>query len=132
MADQLGHTDPALTLRVYAHVLRDDEVDLSFADFAGADSGSKRLYPAPTFNDDASESRNYLKDLAPPAGLEPATHDLGNWAVYPQGVVGAFWAHASWQSVANRVLAGPERSYKGSDRPSNRRRSSASATTSRG
>ena len=78
VADQLGHADPALTLRVYAHVLRDDEVDLSFADFAGANTGSKRLYPAPTFEDDAGESRNYLKTLAPPAGIEPATRGLGN------------------------------------------------------
>ncbi len=74
MADQLGHSDPALTLRVYAHVLPEEELDLSFADFGG----SERLYPAPAFSDDTSESRNYLKPLAPPAGLEPATHGLGN------------------------------------------------------
>ena len=50
--------------------------------------------------------------LAPPAGLEPATHGLGNWAGYPRGALGAFWAHPAWQSVANRVLAGPSGSYK--------------------
>ena len=43
VADQLGHADPALTPRVYSHVLRDDEVDLSFADFAAAETGSKSL-----------------------------------------------------------------------------------------
>ena len=43
VADQLGHADPALTLRVYAHVIPNDEQDLSFLDF----DGSGRLYPAP-------------------------------------------------------------------------------------
>ena len=33
VADQLGHADPALTLRVYAHAIREEEHDLSFADF---------------------------------------------------------------------------------------------------
>lgn len=32
VADQLGHADPALTLRVYAHRLPEEEEDLSFAD----------------------------------------------------------------------------------------------------
>jgi hypothetical protein len=30
---RLGHADPALTLRVYAHAMRGDETDLSFAEF---------------------------------------------------------------------------------------------------
>ena len=29
VADQLGHADPALTMRVYAHALREEETDLS-------------------------------------------------------------------------------------------------------
>ena len=33
VADQLGHADPALTLRVYAHAMLEGEVDLSFAEF---------------------------------------------------------------------------------------------------
>ena len=33
VADQLGHADPALTLRVYAHAMPEDEADVSFADF---------------------------------------------------------------------------------------------------
>ncbi len=33
VADQLGHADPALTLRVYAHAIREAEPDLSFVDF---------------------------------------------------------------------------------------------------
>jgi hypothetical protein len=35
VADQLGHADPALTLRVYAHAMREEEIDLSFAEFDG-------------------------------------------------------------------------------------------------
>ena len=33
IAEQLGHSDPAITLRIYAHVLPDEAVDLSFLDF---------------------------------------------------------------------------------------------------
>jgi integrase len=43
VADVLGHADPALTLRVYAHALRAEEADLSFADFGGPG----RPYTAP-------------------------------------------------------------------------------------
>ncbi len=57
VADQLGHSDPALTLRVYAHVLPEEELDLSFAYFGG----SERLYPAPGLGDDDSESRSVPK-----------------------------------------------------------------------
>jgi len=35
VAEQLGHASPELTLRVYAHVLREEETDLSFLDFVG-------------------------------------------------------------------------------------------------
>ncbi|HME70608.1 MAG TPA: tyrosine-type recombinase/integrase, partial [Myxococcota bacterium] len=36
VAEQLGHSDPALTLRVYAHALRATEADLGFVDFGSA------------------------------------------------------------------------------------------------
>ena len=35
VASQLGHANPELTLRVYAHALREEETDLSFLDFGG-------------------------------------------------------------------------------------------------
>jgi integrase len=35
VAGQLGHTSAELTLRVYAHALREEETDLSFLDFGG-------------------------------------------------------------------------------------------------
>ncbi len=44
VAEQLGHADPALTLRIYAHVIPDEEPDLSFLDFGG---GPGRPYTAP-------------------------------------------------------------------------------------
>ncbi len=37
VADQLGHADPALTLRVYAHAMPQQETDLSFAEFGSTD-----------------------------------------------------------------------------------------------
>ncbi len=35
VASQLGHASPELTLRVYAHAMREEEADLSFLDFGG-------------------------------------------------------------------------------------------------
>ena len=51
VADVLGHADPSLTLRVYAHALREEETDLSLADF-GHDTmrephAPERPYAAP-------------------------------------------------------------------------------------
>jgi hypothetical protein len=36
VAQQLGHQDPAFTLRVYAHAMREEETDLSFAEALGS------------------------------------------------------------------------------------------------
>ena len=47
VAAQLGHADPALTLRVYAHALREEESDLGFADFGTALDTSGRPQTAP-------------------------------------------------------------------------------------
>jgi len=69
VADQLGHSDPALTLRVYAHAMCDEETDLSFADFCGP----RRPYTAPGVNEKSEEARNQLKRLARREGLEPPT-----------------------------------------------------------
>ena len=66
VADQLGHADPALTLRVYAHAMREEETDLSFAEF----DGSKRLYPAPASDAGESESDNPLIQMARREGFD--------------------------------------------------------------
>ena len=44
VADQLGHADPALTLRTYAHVIPEAETDLSFLTFGAP----RRPYTAPS------------------------------------------------------------------------------------
>jgi integrase len=69
VADQLGHADPALTLRVYAHAMREEETDLSFAEFGG----SKRLYPAPASEAEELESDNPVIPMARREGFEPPT-----------------------------------------------------------
>ncbi len=69
VADQLGHADPALTLRVYAHAMRNEETDLSFAEFGDP----KRPYTAPTFEDEFSEDANYAESMARREGFEPPT-----------------------------------------------------------
>ena len=69
VADQLGHSEPALTLRVYAHAMRDEETDLSFAEFGG----SERLYPAPTQSGEPRQARNRAESMARREGLEPPT-----------------------------------------------------------
>jgi hypothetical protein len=83
-ADQLGHSNPELTLRVYAHAMPVDEIDLAFADFGGANSGAKRLYPAPGSEGDSTNNnapgtsrRGRTGSLERETGLEPATLSLG-------------------------------------------------------
>ncbi len=44
VSDQLGHSDPAFTLRTYTHVLHQAETDLSFVDFSTF-AGSTRRHP---------------------------------------------------------------------------------------
>jgi integrase len=69
LADQLGHADPAFTLRVYAHAMREEETDLSFAEF----DLSKRLYTSPTVESDDDEIANPLIQMARREGFEPPT-----------------------------------------------------------
>ncbi len=50
VADQLGHADPALTLRVYVHAMLDEEIDLPFSEFGGPDGrirplSRKKIFP---------------------------------------------------------------------------------------
>ena len=82
VAEQLGHSSPMLTLKTYAHAIREEEMDLSFADFEVSD-GSERLYPAPTSATDSKyksapdlSSRGRLRYLEHETGLEPATPTL--------------------------------------------------------
>ncbi len=69
-----------MTLRVYAHVIPDEEPDLSFLDFTGSAGDPRRPYTAPDAIDiDPNENAPVLTDrgvseiLARPARLERAT-----------------------------------------------------------
>ena len=97
VADQLGHSTPMLTLRTYAHAMREEEADLGFANFVAsptsttgrsreAGDGAKRLYPAPTTDaEDAHEKAPALMPrgrsgiLEHETGIEPATSTLATW-----------------------------------------------------
>jgi integrase len=68
-ADQLGHADPAFTMRVYAHALREEETDLSFADFGGPG----RPYTAPAESATADDDPQVREILGGPRG--DRTHD---------------------------------------------------------
>ena len=76
VADQLGHADPALTLRVYAHVLPSEESDLSFADFEApgrpyaAPDSPARVGPGAALSNSAKDASGLL---ARREGLEPPT-----------------------------------------------------------
>ena len=65
----MGHANPAFTLRVYAHAMRDEEADLSFAEF----DGSKRPYPAPASDGSERAFSKPLQGLVELVGLEPTT-----------------------------------------------------------
>ncbi len=56
VASQLGHANPELTLRVYAHAMREEETDLSFLDFGGTKRHPRGTKPAA-----ASQSREPLR-----------------------------------------------------------------------
>ncbi len=47
VAEQLGHADPAMTLRAYAHVLPLEDEDLSFADFVPVTPPDGPIRPLP-------------------------------------------------------------------------------------
>jgi hypothetical protein len=47
-------------MRVSAHAMREEETDLSFAEFGG----SKRLYPVPTPERGISETGNYARSMS--------------------------------------------------------------------
>ena len=80
VAGQLGHSNPELTLRQYAHMLPQEETDLSFADF----DGPRRPYTAPALADELPNEnapggthRGRYQNLERETGLEPGTLSLG-------------------------------------------------------
>ncbi len=82
VADQLGHSSPMLTLKTYAHSMREEEADLSFADFTNS-SSPRRPYTAPDSSADAVNEiapdptgRGRSVFLEHETGFEPATLTL--------------------------------------------------------
>ena len=81
VAEQLGHANPELTLRVYAHALPIEAGDMDFADFGGPAGSRKgkrrlpdvsgRLYPSP-------DRRAIRLSMERETGFEPATLSLGS------------------------------------------------------
>jgi integrase len=76
VADQLGHADPAMTIRVYAHAMPEDETDLSFAEIGGP----KRPYTALTENTEDLEERKYAESMARPVRLASEQSSPSAWA----------------------------------------------------
>ena len=81
VADQLGHANPELTLRVYAHALPSESGDLDFADFGSPG----RPYTAPVFDAAPGDTnapgityRGRRGILERETGFEPATLSLGS------------------------------------------------------
>ena len=71
---------------MYAHVIPDEEPDLSFLAFGDADGGSERLYPAPASESESpnetapgASGRGRFGNLEHETGLEPATPTLATW-----------------------------------------------------
>jgi integrase len=80
VASQLGHANPELTLRVYAHALREEETDLGFLDFGGTKRhprGTKQRAVATSRKPPRIIPRRGLRNLERETGIEPATLSLG-------------------------------------------------------
>ena len=60
----------ALTLRVYAHAMREDESDLSFAEFG---DGTRRPYTTPASHRETGGGANPAKSVARREGFAPPT-----------------------------------------------------------
>jgi integrase len=76
VASQLGHTSPELTLRVYAHALREEEQDLSFLDFDGTRRHPRGTRAIPLLvgcKAPAATMRRATRNVARREGLEPPT-----------------------------------------------------------
>ncbi len=79
VASQLGHANPELTLRVYAHALREEETDLGFLDFGGTKRhprGTKQIAAAENENAPDATSRGRSVFMEHETRIELATLTL--------------------------------------------------------
>jgi len=82
VADQLGHSSPMLTLKTYAHAMREEEADLSFAEFGSPGrpyAAPPAAVPSDNENAPAATPRGRSRNLEHETGLEPATSTLATW-----------------------------------------------------
>jgi len=75
VSTQLGHSDPALTLRTYAHVMPQRPQDMFFADFAVPE----RPHTAATQSSPPAQRRKSAKKVVTRARFERATPSFGGW-----------------------------------------------------
>ena len=75
VADQLGHHSPTVTLRTYAHALKEEEGDLSFTDVGREPSldVTGRHNTAPAQTDRRAGPRKSPRRLVELRGIEPLT-----------------------------------------------------------
>ena len=72
----MGHGSPEFTLRVYAHALREEEEDLSFLDFGGAQrhpGGTKAVRAVAANRARLATPRRSRENMARREGFEPPT-----------------------------------------------------------
>ena len=98
VADQLGHADPGFTLRIYAHWIRTDLVEMDFADFGEADSATpnviKRHYASPA-TDAAEQPKGAIsqlvdaaKESGDPGAIRTRDPQLRRLVLYPAELPG--------------------------------------------
>ncbi len=75
VAEQLGHANPELTLRVYAHVLPSEGGDLSFVDFG---AGLSETAPIAGRHNPSLPADDQGLSMERETGFEPATLSLGS------------------------------------------------------
>ncbi len=92
-----------LTLRTYAHVIREEETDLSFADFEESD-GSERLYPAPA--PAPSDPNENAPDLTGRGRWENLEHETRFELATPTLATSSVWIPKRSSSVQSRSMAG--------------------------
>jgi integrase len=110
VAEQLGHASAELTLRVYAHALREEETDLSFLDFGGAKRHSRGTSQRRVAGIETTLSANSPEDsrnMVTRARFERATPSFGGWCSIQlsyRATGGTYWARTSDLCGVNTAL----------------------------
>ena len=79
VSGQLGHASPEITLRVYAHAMKEEETDLAFLDFGGTKrhpGGTRAVAASQRTKPPRVTPRRGLGNVEHETGFEPATLTL--------------------------------------------------------